>query len=66
MLGNTAPYIRIGLRYVAGYLVFKNIIPKDIADILASDPEVVALIGGGIAFAVEGAYALARRFGWAK
>lgn len=66
MLGNTAPYIRIGLRYLAGYLVIKNVIPPDIADMLKDDPELVALVGTGIAVAVEGAYALAKRFGWAK
>lgn len=57
-------YIRIGLRYVAGYLVFKNIIPQELADALARDPELVALIGLGIGALVEGAYALARKLGW--
>lgn len=61
-----APYIRIGLRYVSGYLVFKAILPPDIADMLANDPEVVAVIGAVIAGCVEGAYALARKFGWSK
>lgn len=61
-----APYIRIGLRYVSGYLVFKAILPPDIADMLANDPEVVAAIGFVIAGGVEWAYALAKRFGWAK
>jgi hypothetical protein len=34
------------------------------ADTLANDPEVVAMIGIVIAAAVEGAYALAKRWGW--
>lgn len=61
-----APYIRIGLRYVSGYLVFKAILPPEIGDMLANDPAIVAMIGGGIAVAVEWAYALARKWGWAK
>jgi len=61
-----APYIRIGLRYVSGYLVFKAILPEDLADMLANDPMIVAAIGGGIAVATEWAYALARKFGWTR
>ena len=61
-----APYIRIGLRYVSGYLVFKAVLPPEIGDMLANDPAVVAMIGGGIAITVEWAYALARKWGWAK
>lgn len=60
------PYIRIALRYVAGYLVIKGLLPADLAEMIANDPEIVALIGLGIGAAVEGAYALARRFGWAR
>jgi hypothetical protein len=59
-----APYIRIGLRYIAGYLVIKGLMPQDMAETLANDPEVVAMIGIVIAAAVEGAYALAKRWGW--
>lgn len=58
--------IRIGLRYVAGYLVFKGIIPTELADAIANDPEVAIAIGGALTLAVEGAYQLARRFGWAR
>jgi hypothetical protein len=61
-----APYIRIGLRYIAGYLVFKSVLPPEIGNMLASDPALVAMIGGVIAVAVEWAYALARKWGWAK
>lgn len=65
-MGETAPLIRIALRYIAGYLVFKAVLPADIGDMLANDPEVVGLIGAGIAVVVEGAYALAKKYGWAK
>ena len=65
-MGDTGPIIRIGLRYLAGYLVFKSIIPKDMANLLANDPELVGFIGACIAVIVETAYALAKKFGWAK
>lgn len=57
-------YIRIALRYIAGYLVFRGLIPQELADAVLNDPEVVVLIGLAIGFLVEGAYALARKFGW--
>ena len=65
-MGDTGPIIRIGLRYLAGYLVFKSIIPKDMAAMLADDPELVGFIGACIAVVVETAYAMAKKFGWAK
>jgi len=65
-MGDTGPIIRIGLRYIAGYLVFKAVIPKDIADMLANDPELVGLIGGAIAVVVETIYGMAKKWGWAK
>lgn len=61
-----APYIRIALRYLAGYLVFKNLIPAEWADMIANDPDIVAGVGIALALCVEGFYAMARRFGWAK
>jgi predicted Kef-type K+ transport protein len=60
------PYIRIALRYIAGYLVLKGVLPADLAEMIANDPEISAMIGLLIAGVVEGAYTLARRFGWAK
>lgn len=55
---------RIFLRYVAGYLVIKGLVPQEVADLIANDPEFAALLGAGLMFVVEGAYALAKRFGW--
>lgn len=60
------PYIRIALRYIAGYLVLKGLIPADLAEMIVNDPEIAAAIGLIIAALVETAYALARRLGWAK
>lgn len=60
------PYIRIALRYIAGYLVLKGLIPADLAEMIVNDPEIAAAIGLIIAALVETAYAFARRLGWAK
>lgn len=57
-------FLRIALRYLAGYLVLKGIVPEDMADIIAHDPELAAAIGVAIGAAVEGAYAFAKRMGW--
>lgn len=65
-MGDTGPIIRIGLRYVAGYLVFKAVLPKEMGDMLANDPELVGVIGAGIALAVEAVYVMAKKWGWKK
>lgn len=57
-------YIRIGLRYLAGYLVIKGLLPEDLANTISADPEIIAAIGLIIGVIVEGAYALARKLGW--
>lgn len=61
-------WVRIGLRYLAAYLVAKGLLPTDVADLLASDPDlaigveaVVGLLLGGL---VEGWYLVAKRLGW--
>lgn len=59
-----SPAIRIALRYLAGYLLLKQIVPQDIADMIANDPELAGLIGALIAVCVEGAYAFAKKLGW--
>ena len=58
------PFLRILLRYIAGYLVLKGFMPQELADMIANDPDVAAAAGVVLAAAVEGAYWLARRFGW--
>lgn len=57
-------YLRIGLRYLAGYLVFKGVLPQEISTAIEQDPELTAAVGALIALAVEGAYAFAKRAGW--
>lgn len=56
--------LRIALRYLAGYLVLKGIVPQDIADMIAQDPELAAAIGVAIGALVEGAYGLAKKLNW--
>lgn len=60
-----SPAVRIALRYLAGYLVLKWAVPQDVADMIANDPEVAAAVGVLIAACVEGAYGLAKKYGWA-
>lgn len=66
----TAVISRIVLRYAAGALVVKGLLPEETGSQLAADADVLNLIeiGLGLALAAisEGWYYLARRFGWAK
>ncbi len=59
---------RIALRYVAAALVTHGLLTADVGGTLSGDPDVLMLIqvvaGAGIGIAIEGWYALARRFGW--
>ena len=61
---------RIALRYAAGALVVKGLLPEETGSQLAADADVLNLIeiGLGLALAAvsEGWYFLSRRFGWAK
>lgn len=65
----TAVLIRIGLRYLAGALIAKGLIAPEVGMQLAADPDVLQALqlAAGVLFgaASEGAYYLARRFGWA-
>jgi hypothetical protein len=55
-----APIARIVLRYVIG-----GIIGAAHGDMLAADPDVVTVAALALGAAVEAAYALAKRKGWA-
>lgn len=57
-------YVRIGLRYLSGYLVLKGILPQEISTTIETDPELAGAVGALIAVVVEGAYAFAKRMGW--
>ena len=56
---------RIAARYVAGALVAYGLIPSEMADQLALDPDVALAIGFALTAVTEGAYTLAKRLGWA-
>lgn len=64
-----APFIRIALRYLGGYLVARGFLAQSEAG-LFNDPELVASLSyGGAALCAligEGWYALAKKWGWAK
>ena len=61
----TGPLTRILLRYGAGALVAWGVLSPDLGGALAVDPDVLALAGIAVGFAVEGYYWLAKRQGWA-
>jgi hypothetical protein len=57
---NLGPLARIILRYGIGYLA-----GSQIGEQLALDPDVVLIVSLGLGAAVEAAYVLAKRKGWA-
>jgi len=61
-----APLSRIILRYMAMALIAHGWLSDDVGNSIASDPDLQVALGGLIAAGVEGYYALAHRFGWAK
>lgn len=58
------PLTRILARYVASALVTYGFIAAPDAAVM--EPDLAILIGVAVGAVAEGAYALARRFGWAK
>ena len=62
----TAVIVRIGLRYGAGYLVIKGLLPAEDGAMLSTDPDVQMAVGAAMGFVAEGWYWAARKFGWAK
>ncbi len=58
-----APLSRILARYLSGALVAYGLLTAPEAAQL--EPDLVLLIGVGLGALTEGAYVLARRFGWA-
>ena len=57
---NYAPIARVLIRYIVG-----AVIGMDGAAILVGDPDVVTVVALGIGAAVEVAYTMAKRKGWA-
>lgn len=60
--------IRILLRYGAGILVTRGLLGESDGNMLASDPEIAAMIETGVGITIgaisEGWYWLAKRFRW--
>lgn len=65
-----AVFIRIVLRYGAGFLVARGMLAESDGNMLASDPQVAAAlevaVGAALGAISEAWYALALRFGWTK
>lgn len=62
----TAVLSRILARYVSGALVAYGLIPHEVGQELAMDPDVALMLGAVIGAVAEGFYAFARARGWAK
>ena len=62
----TAVIARIILRYVAGFLIAKGLLDAGTGNMLATDPDVLTLVGLGIGVLTELAYTVARKMGWEK
>ena len=59
------PLSRIAARWVAGGLVMSGLLLPADAQIIATDPDVIAIIGLAIGAITEFAYAQAKKRGWA-
>lgn len=57
---------RIAARYVAGFLIAKGLLDAGTGNMLATDPDVLTLVGLGIGVLTELAYTVARKMGWEK
>jgi hypothetical protein len=62
----TAVIARIACRYIAGALIAKGFLDAGTGDTLATDPDVLMLVGLGIGVLTELAYTVARKLGWEK
>lgn len=58
------PASRILARYLAGGLVFIGFLLPEDAQIFATDPDIILIIGGVLTFVVEAAYGYAKKKGW--
>ena len=61
----TGPIARIILRYIAAALVTYGVMPHEIAQQIAVDPDLIMVVGVALGALVEVGYALAKRRGWA-
>lgn len=57
-----APFLRIGLRFLAGFLIGRGLADPGAADALWQDEVFIGAVAGLLN---EGWYLAARRFGWA-
>jgi len=62
---NYGTLARILLRYGSGALVALGLLSPEFADMIAVDPDVIALVGLALGTVAESAYAFAKKKGWA-
>lgn len=61
----TAIVARIIARYLSGALVAYGLIPHEVGNELAVDPDIALVIGATLTVVTEAVYAFARKKGWA-
>lgn len=61
-------FVRIALRYLAGFLIARGFLDANTGGQLATDPDILfaaqIVVGFAVAAASEGWYYLAKHFGW--
>ena len=61
----TAILARIAARYLAGALVAYGLIPHEVGQEIAMDPDIAIALGAAISIVTEAVYAFAKKKGWA-
>lgn len=56
---------RIAARYLAGALVAYGLIPHEVGQEIAMDPDIAIALGAAISIVTEAVYAFAKKKGWA-
>lgn len=63
-----APYTRVFLRYLIGYLTVKGFLPEEVSQMITNDPELLMILNAAVGVAlfgiVEGWYRLAKKYNW--
>lgn len=62
-MNHLSPFVRIGLRYISGFLMARGFLDEGTAKMLYMDPEILGVITLGIS---EVWYLLAKKFDWVK
>lgn len=62
----TSVFARIIARYISGAMMAYGFIGAEMAETMATDPDIILAIGAALGIIAEGAYALATKKGWVR